>query len=101
MWEYFLYSPNHLETNETTIWDCGISFQPDFLTEKPLISCSLFVNFEGENAKKAIKICYEMLQLHMYHVRIIDRTSLADKSARKDEKTLFWPPPISIVWLPN
>ena len=31
----------------------------------------------------------------------IDRTSLAEKSARKDEKTHFWPPPISLVWLPN
>ena len=31
----------------------------------------------------------------------IDRTSLAEKSTRKDEKTLFWPPPISLVWLPN
>ena len=31
----------------------------------------------------------------------IDHTSLAEKSARKDEKTLFWPPPISLVWLPN
>ena len=26
---------------------------------------------------------------------IIDRTSLAEKSTRKDEKTLFWPPIIS------
>ena len=32
---------------------------------------------------------------------IINRTSLAEKSARKDEKTLFWPPPILLVWLPN
>ena len=31
---------------------------------------------------------------------IIDRTSLVEKSARKDEKTLFWPSPISLVWLP-
>ena len=31
----------------------------------------------------------------------IDHTSLAEKSVRKDEKTLFWPPPISLVWLPN
>ena len=31
----------------------------------------------------------------------IDRARLAEKSARKDEKTLFWPPPISLVWLPN
>ena len=31
----------------------------------------------------------------------IDRARLAEKSARKDEKTLFWPPPTSLVWLPN
>ena len=31
----------------------------------------------------------------------IDRARLAENSARKDEKTLFWPPPISLVWLPN
>ena len=30
---------------------------------------------------------------HLLHK--IDRTSLAEKSARKDEKTLFWPPPIT------
>ena len=29
---------------------------------------------------------------------VIDHTSLTEKSARKDEKTLFWPPPISLVW---
>ena len=32
---------------------------------------------------------------------IIDRASLAEKSVRKDEKMLFWPPPILLVWLPN
>ena len=31
----------------------------------------------------------------------IDRARLAEKYARKDEKMLFWPPPISLVWLPN
>ena len=31
----------------------------------------------------------------------IDRARLAEKSARKDEKTLFWPPPTSLIWLPN
>ena len=30
-----------------------------------------------------------------------DRARLAEKSARKDEKMLFWPPPTSLVWLPN
>ena len=33
--------------------------------------------------------CHKLLRM--------DRTSLADF----DEKTLFWPPPISLVWLPN
>ena len=32
---------------------------------------------------------------------LIDRAHLAEKSARKDEKTLFWPPPTSLAWLPN
>ena len=39
--------------------------------------------------------------MHVLVQDIIDRTSLAEKSARKDEKTLFWRPPISLVWLPN
>ena len=26
---------------------------------------------------------------------------LAEKSAKKDEKTLFWPPPTWLVWLQN
>ena len=34
-------------------------------------------------------------------VSVIDRARLAEKSARKDEKKLFWPPPTSLVWLPN
>ena len=29
--------------------------------------------------------------------RPIDHARLAEKSPRKDEKTLFWPPPISLV----
>ena len=33
--------------------------------------------------------------------KIIDRVRLAEKSVRKDEKTLSWPPPTSLVWLPN
>ena len=34
-------------------------------------------------------------------IEVIDRACLAEKSARKDEKTLFWPPPTSLFWLPN
>ena len=34
-------------------------------------------------------------------LKSIDSACLAEKSARKDEKTLFWPPPTSLVWLPN
>ena len=30
-----------------------------------------------------------------------DRASLTEKYARKDEKMLFWPPPISLIWLQN
>ena len=42
---------------------------------------------------KRVKMLQEasVLKLHGY----IDRARLAEKSARKDEKTLFWPPPIA------
>ena len=46
--------------------------------------------------------CIGFLQLEIVsNLFLIDRAHLAEKSARKDEKTLFWPPPISLVWLPN
>ena len=39
-------------------------------------------------------VAYSAIIFLKIKISSIDRASLAEKSARKDEKTLFWPPPI-------
>ena len=61
----------------------------------PLVNVETNLNVTAACMPRLDFILFQIVSL------VIDRTSLAEKSARKDEKTLFWPPPISLLWLPN
>ena len=39
-------------------------------------------------------ITFQVITCFLYFEEVIDRASLTEKSARKDEKTLCWPPPL-------